>query len=167
LYLIARYFAFEELLIRYSLYGIDNRVLGYIRRIRSAFSTSDFGHDEWRIFRPQQNALGRHVRAGRKGEYGDEPDTISLWEFETSFEDLAKRDDRLKQARDSLKDLKDIKEMNDNTYERLAKVQTHLVDLLTHLEAQERRARGAEFSLFDGTRKRAPEKKPVSGFCSP
>jgi hypothetical protein len=165
IYLNARYFAYEELLIRYSPYGVDGEVLGRIRGIRNAFSTSNFGHDEWRIFRPQQNALGRYVRAGRKGEYGDEPDSISLWEFEASFGDLAKQDERLRQARDSLAKLKNVTEMKTETYRRLARVQGHLIDLLKYLEAQESAARGASFSLFDGTRKRAPENKPVSGSC--
>jgi hypothetical protein len=163
LYLIARYFAYEELLLRYSQYGIDKNVLRYIRQIREAFSTDKIKDKDWRIFRPQQNALGRFVQAGRKGEYGDEPDSISLWEFEKGFAAVALQDERLRQAHNSLRDLKGINNMHRNTYKRLARIQARLVALLNYLEAEESRARGAKFSLFNGERASAPEVKPASG----
>jgi hypothetical protein len=152
------------MLVRYSPYGIDPHVILSLEHIRRDFSNAHT-EDAWRIFRTQQKALGRFVRLAREGEFGGEPDTISFWEFERGVQEQAERDDRIRQALDSMKGLDDVRHLDTAVYARLAHGQNDLTQLLEYLEGCESKQLGGPFSLFVGKRKQAPFERPKSGRC--
>jgi hypothetical protein len=152
LYLVAQYFAYEALILRYTQYGTNSDVLRLIQQIRSDFTSAgtEDDVDPWCIFRPRQRALGQVMLTSREDEQGTVMDTISLLEFR----ELLKRDVELLYVGDAISSLQEAKKADDlppRTRSRLADVQSDLVDLLEHLEAELKKLTGAEsLSLFHG-----------------
>ena len=155
LYLLAQYFAYEQLILRYTPYGIDPAVLTPILQIRDAFASDVGGVDPWCVFRPTQRALGRLVLRSEEAEQGTAPDVISLPEFQLQLEVGQASALRLEEALEVLKNAEDVSSLPPPSVGRLAAVQRHLVDLLEYLEG-EMSTRQKPFSLFVlGKRKRA------------
>jgi hypothetical protein len=156
LYLAARYFAYEPFVARYSPYATDREIIRQLERVREGFSTDRLGTDEWRIFRPQQRALGQFVLSMRQGEFGVEPDVISLWEFEEQIKQRQPSDPRIGEAIKFVQSAESVRTLGDTAL-RFAKVQRELVSLLEALERREAKEGGGPASLFEGERLRAPE----------
>jgi hypothetical protein len=154
LYLLAQYFAYEQLILRYTLYGIDLHVLEPILSIRDAFATDRGGIDPWCIFRPTQRRLGRLVLQFRQGEQGTEPDVVPLEDFERQLDTGGGAAVHLEEAVQSLTAADGIDDLPERSRRRLAEVQSHLVDVLEHLE-EDMSTRQKPFSLFPGKRRRA------------
>jgi hypothetical protein len=156
LYLAARYFAYEPFVARYSPYATDREIIRKLERVREAFSTDRLGVDKWRIFRPQQRALGQYVLSVRQGEFGAEPDVISLWDFEERIKQWQSSDRRIGEAIELMQSAESVNTLGD-TARRFAKVQQELVGVLVYLEGREAREGGGPASVFEGERLRAPD----------
>jgi hypothetical protein len=137
LYLFARYFALEQLLLRYTPWGIDATVLQCVQLIRNDFASaaSNEDVDEWCFFRPRQRALGQLVLGSRSDDQAGSAETVSQLEFEQSLKDRA-ASLNLDTAVKSLNAARTAEELRDRTRRRFVDAQSHLVDLLDHLEAE-------------------------------
>lgn len=135
LYYVARYFAFEQALLRFTPFGADPEVVARCQAVRRAFATDAGGLDPWCLFRSTQLSLGQSVLTWHPGEVGA-ADVKSFVEFQ----DLI-RDERLLErlhigpALGALRDAAAAADLPDRTAARLAAVQMSLVDLLEKLEA--------------------------------
>jgi hypothetical protein len=110
LYLVAQYFAFEPLVLRYTPYGTDPKLLRLIERVRDGFASAKSEHDmdPWCIFRHQQRALGQFVLVHRHDEPQMALDVMPLTRFVTEIgnDDQAKAKSlRVEKALSSLKDV--------------------------------------------------------------
>ena len=147
LYLMVRFFGWSAAVNRYGPYTQDPQVIGLVTSIRRAFSTSSAQRPvgPFNFFIPEQKALGKIVMHSVEGEYGNELDTISFYDFK---EQLASpplaTSESVKQTLDVLRTAESVQDIAGR--ERLADAQNHLVDLLTYLEASE------GYSLFAGVR---------------
>jgi hypothetical protein len=149
LYLIVRFFGWSVAVSRYGPYTQDAEVIRLTTACRRAFSTSNPARPvgAFNFFIPEQKALGKIVMHSLEGEFGRELDTISLYEFRDRLASPPLCDSAAVQ--DTLKALRNTENARDLPgRERLAEAQSHLVDLLTYLEARER------YSLFPGVRKK-------------
>jgi hypothetical protein len=83
LYLIVRFFGWLATVNRYGPYTQDPTAVGYGTSVRRAFATSRPGHPvgPFNFFLAEQKALGKMVMHTMEGEYGQEMDTISYYEF--------------------------------------------------------------------------------------
>ncbi len=147
LYLMVRFFGWSAAVNRYGPYTQDPQVIGLVTSIRRAFSTSSAQRPvgPFNFFIPEQKALGKIVMHSVEGEYGNELDTISFYDFK---EQLASpplaTSESVKQTLDVLRTAEGVQDIAGR--ERLADAQNHLVDLLIYLEASE------GYSLFAGAR---------------
>ena len=156
LYLMVRFFGWSAAVNRYGPYTQDPRVIGLISCIRRAFSTSGGRHPvgPFNFFIPEQKALGKMVMHSIKGEYGDELDTISFYEFKQLLAASPLSDsEAVTQTLEVLRSAEDVDEITGR--ERLAEAQSHLVDLLSYLEASE------GYSLFAGVRQKCASLLPA------
>jgi hypothetical protein len=137
LYLLARYFALEQLLLRYTPWGIDATVLRGVQLIRDDFASAGSNEDvdAWCFFRPRQRALGQLVLAPRSGDEAGSTEVVSQLEFEQSLKDKAASLNP-NTAVKSLNAARTAEELPDTTRRRFVDAQSHLVDLLEHLEAE-------------------------------
>jgi hypothetical protein len=137
LYLLAQYFAFERLVLRYTPWGTDPTVLEGIQLIRNDFASagSNKDVDEWCFYRPRQRALGQLVLVRRSDQEAGLTETVSQPEFEHSLKDEA-ASLILDEPVESLSAARDVEHLRDRTRGRFAQAQSHLVDLLEHLEAE-------------------------------
>jgi len=149
LYLIARYFAFEVQMLRFT--NLDVGLIGHTEAVREVFAdnadTDRDRADPWCIFRTTQNALGQSIIEWRQGEVGF-ADTKSLVEFEQLVNEGLSERLGLKEALESLRNATTIKDLQPRSRRRLADVQSALVDVLDHLEARVSAQTGETFSLF-------------------
>lgn len=150
LYLIVRFFGWLSALNRYGPYTQDRTVTRCTVAIRRAFGTSGRGYPvgPFNFFAAEQKALGKLVMHSVEGEYGNEMDTISFYEFR----DIVRSPHRFPESpavKQTLETLREAKSAEDIAgRERLAEAQNHLVDLLTYLEGKE------DYKIFAGNRKR-------------
>jgi hypothetical protein len=151
LYLLVRFFGWSAAVTRYGPYTQDPKVIGLVMFIRRAFSASgaQCPVGPFNFFIPEQKALGKMVMHCVEGQYGNALDTISFYEFKDLLASRPLVDsESVKQTLEALRGAKDAAEIRGRG--RLAKAQSHLVDLLAYLEASE------GYSLFCGERKKCP-----------
>jgi hypothetical protein len=155
LYLMVRFFGWSAAVNRYGPYTQDPQVIGLVTSIRRAFSTSSPQRPvgPFNFFIPEQKALGKIVMHSVEGEYGNELDTISFYDFKDLLSDPPlSNSESVKQTLDVLRSAQGVQELAGR--ERLADAQRYIVDLLTYLEASE------GYSLFAGERRKcAPSKR--------
>jgi hypothetical protein len=158
LYLLAQYFAFEQLVLRYTPWGTDPTVLEGVQLIRNEFASagSDKDVDEWCFYRPRQRALGQLVLLRRSDQEAGPTWIMSQPEFEQSLRDKA-ASLHLDEPVKSLTAAPDVEHLRHRTRCRFIEAQSHLVDLLEHLEA--------ELTILRASKLRWQRKpKPVSLF---
>jgi hypothetical protein len=149
LYLIVRFFGWSVAVSRYGPYTQDAEVIRLATACRRAFSTSNASRPvgPFNFFIPEQKALGKIIMHSVEGEFGRELDTISYYEFKERLASAPLLDSAsVKETLEELRGTKNAKTLSGR--ERLAEAQSHLVDLLSYLESQER------YSLFPGERKK-------------
>lgn len=89
-----------------------------------------------------------------KGQHGIELDTISVFEFENHLKSLPVAESlSVQQSLDALRRAKNARNLKGS--QRLADVQKHLVNLLTHAETK------AGYILFHGKRQKCTLKKRI------
>jgi hypothetical protein len=155
LFLLARYFAWEQLLLRFTEYGADAGVLNKTRKMRADLASDRPGVDAWCLFRPTQTALGQAVIVWKQGEVGF-ADTITLVEFEQVLHDGLTSRLGLGGAVESLRSATHIHDLGPVTRSRLSVLQSHLVSLLELIEADlSKDAAGGAFSVSTRTRSKA------------
>ncbi len=148
LYLIVRLFGWMAAMNRYGPYTQDPVVIKYSAAVRRAFATSRNGCPvgPFNFFAAEQKALGKIVMHSMEGEYGAEMDTISYYEFREVVRSAHRMPSSaaVTQTLEAMRAARNIEDLDGR--QRLAKVQTHLVDLLDYLEAKE------GYRLFVGQR---------------
>lgn len=160
LYLMVRFFGWSAAVNRYGPYTQNPQVIGLITSIRRAFSTSSAKRPvgPFNFFIPEQKALGKIVMHSIEGEYGNELDTISFYDFkELLASPPLSTSESVKQTLEVLCSAEDAQDISGR--ERLADAQNYLVDLLGYLEASE------GYSLFSGNRSKCATATPgrISG----
>lgn len=141
LYLVAQYFCYEQLVLRYTPYGTDPRLLRWVEEVRADFAAAGGENiDPWCIFRHRQRELGRFVLADQQGDQETPVDVKPLHDFEEQIEQAAERL-HVSAALSSLREASSIDDLDVRSQLRLAAVQSHLVDLLDYLEAELQRLR--------------------------
>lgn len=146
LYLLVRFFGWSAAVGRYGPYTQDAEVIRLSTAVRRAFSTSSATRPvgPFNFFIPEQKALGKIVMHSLEGEFGNELDTISYYDFKEHLTSAPLAESS--SVQESLETLRKTKAGRIAGWERLAEAQNHLVDLLSYLEAQE------HYSLFAGKR---------------
>lgn len=148
-YLIVRFFGWVAVVGRYGPYTQDAEVIRLSTACRRAFSTSSSKRPvgPFNFFIPEQEALGKMVMYSVEGEFGNELDIISYYDFKEKLASAPLTESS--SVQDTLTALRDAKDANQLPgRERLAEAQNYLVDLLAYLEAKER------YSLFAGERRK-------------
>jgi len=149
LYLMVRFFGWSAAVNRYGPYTQDPQVIDLVTSIRRAFSTSSALRPvgPFNFFIPEQKALGKIVMHSVEGEYGNELDTISFYDFK---EILAmpplSTSESVQQTLEALRSAEGVQDIAGR--ERLADAQNYIVDLLAYLEASE------GYKLFSGERRK-------------
>lgn len=149
LYLIARYFAWEQLLLRFTHFAADAEVIRSTQAIRSAWASDRDGIDPWCLFRPKQAALGQSILVWLPGETGL-ADTRSFVDFKTSLADGLGKALNLEEALSDLRGAVTIDELPKSSRQRMANVQAQLVVLLEGLERKLTIERKREFTVRSG-----------------
>jgi hypothetical protein len=147
LYLMVRFFGWSAAVNRYGPYTQDPEVIRLVTSIRRAFSTSSSKRPvgPFNFFIPEQKALGKIVMHSVEGEYGNELDTISFYDFREALANAPLADsESVKQTLETLRKAEGVQDIAGR--ERLADAQNYLVELLTYLESSE------GYSLFAGER---------------
>jgi hypothetical protein len=163
-YLIAQYFGWERSILRRGAYARDRKTGRLVRAIRDAFATETLD-PRMRFSRPEQGAIAELMLKRVQGHLGTEFETITFVEFVAATQPVVGRRPFSNGSRQAaLAQVVSLREAVDTLNaaisadavpgaQRLARIQTRLVALLTHLERKER------ISLFDGVRCIAPEEK--------
>lgn len=168
LYLMLRYFGWEQCIYRYGPYTRDPRVIEFTASIRSHLATDKYGMKAFCFFRSSQRTLGYLVMRRITGEYGHEFETMPFHEFKDQnalSSGPFSGEKCVSYTLTALKNLKDRSESFDGLEkqdrERLVKIQNHLVDLLEYLEKKE------GFSLASRKRQKATEAPPFQSAVAP
>lgn len=132
-YLLARYLAWEQLILRFTNFASDATVVRSTQKIREVLASDQNGVDPWCLFRPTQTALGQAVTVWRQGDVGF-ADSLPLMEFERQMEAGLAAALHLDDAVLSLRKASNIRDLDLRSRQRLAEVQSALVDLLEHVE---------------------------------
>lgn len=149
-YLLARYLAWEQLLLRFTYLATDPTIVGLTSKVREDLATDSHGEDPWMIFRPTQLALGQAAIAP---DGGGPADTISFLKFRSMWNDSQAplgAELGLDRAVKDLSKTADIQSLPSATLQRLSALQTNLVALLLALESRMSTA-GDGFSVGLGT----------------
>jgi len=169
-YLIAQYFAWERAILRHGPYTGDAEVIRLTRAIRMAFATDSLGA-EMRIFQPEQAAIAQAMMHRVPGQLGQELEVIPSQEFRRALRPPVPRQtlatwvgwNREQPEISALAEIDSLRRAvatlaattnatSPPGAQRLARVQGHLVALLSYLESKER------LRLFDGNRLTARER---------
>lgn len=145
-YLLARYFAWEQLILRFTHFAAQPAVVNRTQTIRSILASDSDGIDSWCLFRPTQTALGQAVTVWRQGEVGF-ADTIPYQDFERLVSAGLARDLGLEAAVQSLQRATTIEDLPVRSRRRLAELQSQLVSLLEELEGKLTTNAQAPFSV--------------------
>jgi hypothetical protein len=152
LYLIAQYFAWEHHVYRYGPYTRDQDVMRLTEAVRDSFATNKLQVGALCFFRPDQRTMGQLVMKRLESPLGVEFEVVPIHEFKKMLDAPP-----LSEMPSALATLEALREARcDEELEgcdRLARVQNHLVELLSYLEARE------GFTLFPGQRNKAEEAK--------
>jgi hypothetical protein len=152
-HLLARYLAWEQLSLRFTNLGSDASMVRLTQGIREILATDKGGVDPWCLFRPAQAALGQAVIVWRQGEVGF-ADTMPLTDFQRLMATELSESLRLDDAVQSLLRTSTIRDLDPRSLQRLADVQSALVDLLEHVESTVRTKSKQRFSVADEPRLR-------------
>jgi hypothetical protein len=166
-YLVAQYFGWERAILRHGPYTGDATVIRLTRAIRQAFATDSLGA-ELRIFHPEQSAIAQGMMRRVPGQLGQELEVMPSQEFRRALRPPSSRrtvgawlgGSQQPSETSSLADIGSLRraivtlaaadpKSPPPGAPRLARVQGHLVALLTYLEKKER------LRLFDGERRTA------------
>ena len=150
-YLLARYLAWEQLLLRFTYLATDPTIVRLTTKVREDLATDSFGEDPWMIFSPTQLALGQAAIAPDDGS--DAANTIFFLKFNRMWNDNQASlgvELGLDRAGEALVKTPDMKSLPPATLRRLAALQTNLVALLVELESRMSRG-GDDFSIGLGT----------------
>lgn len=164
IHLIARYFAWVQLILRFTSFARDPAVLAHVLEVRHRFASNSKAYsvtDPWCLFRPHQTALGQ--LSTRWYEAVGFADTISIIEFE----DLVRQDELAQRLgiQRALTSFDGNQIENRASAERLGDIQTILVCLLEKSEEELTRRLKRRFTYFTGagSRHRLQEVCPVCG----
>jgi hypothetical protein len=147
LYLIVRYFGWLATVMRYSPFPQDLELIHCTEAVRDAFASSKYPVGPFTFFSPEQKALGKIVMQRFRGQHGIELDTIAFYDFKDRLNSPPLcESNSLNQSLEALRKAKNAESLKGR--ERLARVQNHLVNLLTDQEDK------LGFSLFAGERKK-------------
>jgi hypothetical protein len=133
LFLVARYFAWEQQLLRFTHFAADADVVNKTNDVRRVLASAAADVDPWCIFRTTQTALGQAVIVWRQGEVGF-ADTISVVDFDKRLTEGLASSLGLDTAVQSLRAAARIEDLPLRSRQRLADLQIHLVDLLEIVE---------------------------------
>lgn len=149
-YLIVRLFGWLAAVSRYGPYTQDSVMIRHATALRRAFATSsgDRKVGPFNFFPAEQKALGKMVMHTVEGEFGNEMDTISYYEFREMIQSPYRMPESsaVAQTLETLRSASVAEDMEG--WERLAEAQNHLVDLLRYLEKKE------GYSYFPAQRKK-------------
>jgi len=148
-YLIVRFFAWSAAVGRYGPYTQDAEVIRLSTVCRRAFSISSAKRPvgPFNFFIPEQEALGKVVMLSLEGEFGNELDTMSYYEFKEQLASAPlSESSSVQETLTALRNAEDADRLPGR--ERLAEAQRYLVDLLAYVEAKE------GYSLFAGERRK-------------
>ena len=154
LYLIARYFAYEVQMLRFTALAADPAVISCTPRVRDVLATASSVEDvdPWCLFRTVQTALGQSVIEWRQGEVGF-ADTVSLVAFEDSLtRGLASRLG-LEDALSALGDAESPDALPKRSLRRLADLQSELVLLLEVIEERSTTDAAHPFTVAPGLKR--------------
>lgn len=160
LYLLVRYFGWSVAVNRYGPYTQNKTVIGHASAVRRAFASSSPGHPvgPFNFFLAEQRALGKLMMHHVEGEYGQELDTISYYEFREIVTSTYRMPESAA-VNETLAAMREAKTIDDLAgCDRLAAAQRRLVDLLEYLERQE------GYRLFPGQRRKCS--LPTPGVAS-
>lgn len=149
LYLIVRYFGWATAVERHGPYTHDPAVMRLASAVRGAFAISSSPQQvgPFNFFHPEQKALGKLVMTRVKGQYGIELDTISSYEFKNCLASPPlSESESVRETLEALRNAGDAGSLPGR--DRLARVQCHLVELVSYVEGKE------GYTLFLGKRKR-------------
>jgi hypothetical protein len=160
LYLIVRYFGWLATVMRYSPYPHDLELIHCTEAVRDAFASSKYPIGPFTFFSPEQKALGKMIMQRFRGQHGIELDTIAFYEFKEQLKTPPLCESTsLKESLEALRHARDAESLQGR--ERLARVQNHLVDLLTDEEEK------LGFSFFAGKRKKCSRhRREITTPCS-
>lgn len=171
-YLIAQYLGWERSILRHGPYTGDAQIVRLISAIRDAFATDTLG-GEIRFFRPDQGAIAQLMMRRVGGQLGVELEVMPFHEFFRALQPAPQPPGTVRAllgwavATAERAPLAEVTSLTravatlkvasnpdrPPAAQRLAQVQTRLVDLLMYLEAKEK------VSLFDGVRRVASEER--------
>ncbi len=162
IYLLCRYFGWLAAVNRYGPYTSDPVVIRLATAVRRTLAHSDKDRPvgPFNFFLTEQKAIGKMIMHRKKGEFGHELDTISLYEFKESLKLPPLCDSfALNQSLETLRNARELQDIEGR--ERLAEVQNHLVDLLQYVETKE------GYSLFPGKRAKCSRYKKLAHVTLP
>lgn len=136
IYYIAQYFGWDGIVSRYGPYTHDPEFMRLTEAIRDTFAKDRLPIGAFCFFRSDQMALGQTIMNRSAGEFGTEFETIPLHEFKRQLagQPYAKMNS-VKESIATLQNAANLDQLEGR--QRLAEVQNHLVDLLSHIEQQE------------------------------
>lgn len=158
LHMFARYFAWEQLVLRFTYVATSPTVVRRIQTIRRILASAKGGVDPWCVFRPTQTALGQAVVVWRQGESGF-ADTLPYQEFDLLISTGLTRSLGLECALQSLREASDITDLQPRSVRRLADVQSELVSLLEDIEGMLTTDPSSRFTLAIGKPRRRSERR--------
>jgi hypothetical protein len=160
LYLLAQYFYYEPLVLQYTPYGRDPRLIELVQRVRGqlAAAASSDDVDPWCVFRVRQRAIGRAI-ADPKATTKD-PFVMPLNDFEDILDENKLKSLGIESA---VQTFAATGQLTERSSVRLSDLQHELCDLLEYLEGDlvkkytawyrfRKRRELADFSLFIGKR---------------
>lgn len=141
MFLLARFFAWEQQLLRFTYLATDPSIVDAARRVRKVLSTDAGGLDPWCFFQTTQTALGQAVIVWREGA-GGFADTISVVEFETRLSEGLAEKLGLQDALDSLRNATTIEDLTERSRRRLEELRLNVAGMLDAVDEHVRLRRG-------------------------
>ncbi|MGO4363487.1 hypothetical protein [Terrabacter sp. RAF57] len=141
MFLLARFFAWEQQLLRFTHLAGDPGIVAAARQARKVLASDALGLDPWCFFRTTQTALGQAVVVWREGA-GGFADTISVVEFERLLSDGLAEGLGIQSALDALRNATVIEDLGEGTLRRLEELRVAIEALLDAVDDHVARRRG-------------------------
>ena len=141
MFLVARFFAWEQQLLRFTHLASDPGIVAAARQARKVLASDALGLDPWCFFRTTQTALGQAVVVWRDGA-GGFADTISVVEFERLLSDGLADGLGIQSALDALRNATVIEDLGEGTPRRLEELRVAIGALLDAVDDHVARRRG-------------------------
>lgn len=141
LFLLARFFAWEQQLLRFTYLAGDRNVVDAARNVRKVLASDAGGLDPWCLFRTTQTALGQSVLVWRNAS-GGFADTLSVVEFERQLMGGLAYDLGLEKALDALKNASVVEDLDGRTLRRLEDLRVSVEALLAAVADHQRQRHG-------------------------